>query len=877
MSSIRRLGLLIALLLLAGGAVGASAQTRTGAVGVYYVGPEGPVVQSIRRAAPYVVLVDRVELAQVYVLNNVWVTRGEVDASKIPPGQPVLDAVALQTAGRQVQRENMGLVVFTGAYYPQTNADLRDLLGVAAFSWGINATPAPHVQIGSEADPLQSAIAWHSAPPISARTAITNPNLLRSIVETDAGQPFIQRLRGREGRQVFLVSPWFEDASNAAWSQWPYFDYCIYRLIVEAADAPRILSFAEYPSAPVPQGAVQWVLAGGGAALILLALGGFNAARRALFLNPKLHSAFSVLPPPTPTEQQPGRWAAVGFHRPLAACLLLLGGGVLFFVPWVWYQTRFQPDVLLPWSQTLDFWELVGQGLAVVWALFDVGVGGAAAWYFATLRPQNPREGFRYFQFYLWWQLLSGAVQLGLCAILATLVISETMWAYLSFYFVAHALVQFPGFLSIFGLFFRAIQRLDYEQYTALALTLGTVALQIIAVALLRRWGAAQPGIGAALGAVYGLSLGMLLAQWSAFIIGALLYKRLGYSLRALFWPTFDSYIAGRALSFGLRLTLGSAAIPAAYFVQAFLLRTRLPDYSDFATNWRILLTFLAAYELLAQGLFDPLMPALAETYIHKYRTVAQYYGEQSLRYGMWLSFFLLAVLGGLGPRLLEDFFALRATLLPLFPALLLWGALQGPAGAADCVLVAAGRPGARSLFILGEQVLRLSLLLALFPRLGMGGIAVAYPAARLVWLLAAWSYAGRKALRARLYVWQSVVAPGGAALVLYNVLQGFSASISLPGGAATLYLTLSVAITGLLLYGFLTGFLGGWDDGGLEELRQAVRLSGPGQPVVWPMYQAICLGARISPLHGSFAIDLRPLAHEEAQAMTLRRPPPAN
>jgi hypothetical protein len=75
-----------------------------------------------------------------------------------------------------------------------------------------------------------------------------------------------------------------------------------------------------------------------------------------------------------------------------------------------------------------------------------------------------------------------------------------------------------------------------------------------------------------------------------------------------------------------------------------------------------------------------------------------------------------------------------------------------------------------------------------------------------------------------------------------------------------------------LPVFCFFNGLFGGWDDPGLAELRLAAGLSSLGKPIAWLIYYASALGARLSPLHGRFAIDIYGQAQREAQSLTEER-----
>ena len=544
-------------------------------------------------------------------------------------------------------------------------------------------------------------------------------------------------------------------------------------------------------------------------------------------------------------------------------------------IPAAAYQGDLLPRELIPWTQTLSTWEIVGLGLSVLGLLLDMGTGVAAVYYFATLRIRHPQEAFRYFQYYVWWQVLSGAVQFGLTALVATLILPGTAQAHLAFFLIAHALIQLPGFFQCVKFFFRAVQRLDYEQYLVLALLGGTILIQSWSVRLLRRWGAAQPALGESMGGMLGLGLGVCLAELLVFLISLGLYKRLGYALRALLLPTFDRHIAGRMASFGGRLAFGAAFVPLGAVVQTVLLPRLIPTYSTLHNSWTLAVAFAAAYDILSTGLYNGLLPAITEAHIQGYARLLRYYISQSVHYGLWFSLFLFTALYAVGDRvILGTMGASGVEVVHWLLPILLWGSFQWLAWSANQILIALGRPAIVSWLTIAEQVVRVGLLVVLAPPYGMVGLPIAFAGALMVRGLAGWWFVGRATGRTHVYVWQTFVAPIGAAVVLYGLLgiasEWMWPTISAPTVSASVALLLVGLTAGLAVYGFLTALLGGWDDGGIAELARATRLSGLGWPLAWLLTAAVRLGAQLSPLHGRFPATLREFAEEEARAATL-------
>jgi O-antigen/teichoic acid export membrane protein len=705
-------------------------------------------------------------------------------------------------------------------------------------------------------------------------TVVANPNLLRPIVLTREGDPVIQRVRGREGPQIFLVGAWLEDATNAGWSGWPYYNYLIYHLIGEASGGSP-LSFADYPPAPVPHGQFRLMATIGGLALIVAAVSVFFAMRRLLFLNPATFMRERERLKVSDQLIDQGGWEQVGVQRPLAGLLALAGVGIWILIPLLFFNLYVRPQLLIPWPQTLTYWDWVGLILEGIWLLLDLGTGLAAVRYFAFFRVTNPREAFPYLQFYFWWQLISGAVQLGAVTWVAAAVLPNTASAHFSFFFFAHALVQFPGIWGVFRLFFRSMQRFDYEQILTLVPVVLTPLFQWGLVLLLRPWGAAQPSITEPVAAVIGLGLGVVLGEWAGFFAGAFLYRRMGYGFRWIFQPAFDQQVAGRVLWFGARLAVGDIAVPLGLLGQAFLIAPRVPDYSVISNAWALALTLTLAYKVLQDGLYADLMPALTQAYGHGYQTLARYYLGQGLRYGMWFGIFMLASLAAIGDWMILGIVGGGVTqAAELVGWLLFFGLMLNSLGAPDATLLAAGRPELRSLLVVIENGVRLGLLFLLAPRWGLNGMLAAYGGGLAARVAATWFVIGRLVLQPRISYWQTFAAPAGGAIVVFGLLRAVGSLLWQPSPTASVLLALFSSMPAFLLYALITGVLGGWDDGGLEELRKAVAISGPGWPVGELVYRAVAWGAGYSLLHGRFGSTLRPYAEEEAHALTFRRAP---
>jgi O-antigen/teichoic acid export membrane protein len=569
---------------------------------------------------------------------------------------------------------------------------------------------------------------------------------------------------------------------------------------------------------------------------------------------------------------QPGRggWSNAGFHRPLAGMLILLPLNMLLYFLLVRYRLYTLPDILAPSPNIFSSWQFVEHWAEVIWLLLDAGTGIAAVRYFASLHVRHPRRAFSYFQFYGWWQLFIGAVQLGVVALLSATVIPGASFAHLTYFILIQSIIRFPGFLTVFVLLFRAMQRLDYEQYLTFFLTYGSVAFQALAYLIYTRWGAALPAIEQNQINIVGLGAGLYVAEWFIFILGMFLYHRQGYKIKALLIPISDTQVSRQILSFGIRAAFGTLAVPLGTLIQIYILDNRLPELNPVWRNWIIAIQIAYIFDLLLQQFYRNMIPALSEAVALNYKTLLRYYVTQGVRYGMWLSVFIFAVFAALGQHIVDiihtgTYFQVAEVLLLLLAvAVFRWGIWL-----VDALMLASERPGLSSALTILEQILTIGGGLFLAPRGGMLGFLSAYAVAFLIRTLLSWILMQRLIVRVHIYIWQTLVSPLFSGMLIYYLLHVMLKQITPTWQTGFVFAALLI---GLWIYALFTALFGGWDDTNIRELGRAVRLSGIGKPYAWILWQCIRLGAWISPLHGRFPVVIASIAEEQAIAITYTR-----
>jgi len=836
-----------ALLLLLGLAGDVLAAPPDSSFAVWYLGSKGRVSQALE-LVPDVTFVERPDEAQVLVVNDA-----------------ALDEQEAQLIGRAI-REGKGLLLILG---PQlTPTALCTILG-AEIDLGKRDDAQTLQAVPGLADPLLTQVAWKSAPQVRARSLFRGIAIEALVTTHETGEVALGRTTVGRGT-VYLMTAWLSGGHNPQFKEWAYFNYLIYHLSARAAGFPP-QSFADYPASPVPHRTARLAIL---LAVVLMLSGticAFLVLRRHIARRPE---AVGHLVVRVEERASSSDWEDIGFHRPLAGFLFLFLMGLVLFAPVMTYQGFLLPRYLLPWPQAMGAWDWVVGFFQLFWLVFDVGTSQALIKYFSEHRVREPGRGLEFIQFYIWWQAITGTVQLGGVALAAAFLVPRTAVAHLSFYFIVHSLIQFPGFQRLFTYVFRAFQRFDYEQIVNLVYTV-PMLFQAALVLLLRRWGAAHPVFGEAMGGVLGMGLGLYLCDYASLALGIWLYKRLGYSLKALFLPAFGWETAKEALLFGGKLTIGKVAAPLGQTVRMAILAALMLNYTEVQGNWSLAWALTVGYKALRGGLYEGLMPALSEAYNHGKRMLSTYYVSQGFKFGVWFSAFIFASLGAVADRFIlgalgRDWVRAAQLAVPIF----LLAALQWPLWFADRLQQAAGRPELGALMTLGEQALFIALMLLLVPPLQMWGLFLANLISVSAIGVVSWLINARWILRPRFYLWQGLAAPLLAGAVVYGLVRVGSGLLWRGDMATSLLIFLLAPWPSLPLYSFLTGLLGGWDDNGVRELERAVEMSSFARPLARIIHAGVALGSRLSPLHGRFPVSLYGRAMAEARALTAEKVP---
>ena len=717
-------------------------------------------------------------------------------------------------------------------------------------------------------DPLLKEIIWNGAPQVRERYDIMTPvSAIQPLVTAYETGEWI--LWSAHGGRTFVFNGFLNDA-NPQIQEWAYFNYLIYHMTVRAA-GQMPLSFADYPASPVPHAAernVLWIIMG---LMIATTTTAFIFVRRYSLRHPEEldkivsdHARFE-------TKEQNTEWESVGFHRPLGGFLVAFAIGLVLFIPLIIYQNLILPSYILPSAEALGIWGRVKQFFNLAWLFFDMGTSIAFIKYLSEYRVHDPKRGIQYGQVFIWWQMLSGAVQVAIVIGLASTYAPHSAYALYAWSVIIHALIQIPGFYQVFRHAFNGFQRNDYSRLLDISVNvLLPMLVEPIFVTIMFAWGKSHPMFGGAVGGLLGLGIAAYAGELITFLWGLWLYRRIGFNARVLFLAHFDWDVIKTSFKFGVFEMLGSAAWSFGQAAEIAITQTRLINYAEIWGNWGLAQNFIFAFNV-TQMLNDGVMPAISEAVSNGKRILSQYYSAMAYKYNALTSAFIGAVLLAVAPKFIigstgVEFQRAAIYVIPLT----IWGAVQFPSWVGDNVQLGANKPYLKSILVFGEQVIRVVLAWILLARFQVTALIIAYFVGLFTKGITAYLVNHKLCYPQRFYFWQSLFAPLLAAAAHFGVLS-FLNNFIWKGDQITSVLIFFIGILpSFPLYIFFYGLFGGWDNATLDELKDAVVLTGQVRGLVrWGFYEPTMLGARLSPLNGRFPITIHAEAMKEAKELT--------
>jgi O-antigen/teichoic acid export membrane protein len=317
---------------------------------------------------------------------------------------------------------------------------------------------------------------------------------------------------------------------------------------------------------------------------------------------------------------------------------------------------------------------------------------------------------------------------------------------------------------------------------------------------------------------------------------------------------------------------LGSAAWAVGQSTEILITQTRLINYTEVWGNWGLAQNFIVSFSVIGT-LYDNLMPSISEAISNAHQKLSQYYSAMAYKWGGLMSAYIGAVLLAVADRFIlgasgPEFKRAALYAIPL----IIWGAIQYPSWVGDNVQRGSNRPKLIMLLVGMEQIIRIVLAFWLVKRFQINALIIAYFVGLFTKDVVAYFVNHRLCYPQRFYFWQSLAAPLLAGATHYALLRWITGLIWQGDQVTSILIFLIGILFSYPVYAFLYGFFGGWDDGTLGEVKEAVPLSNFMRPLAWLFWAASAQGARLSLLHGRFPIEIRQAALEEAKLLTRER-----
>jgi O-antigen/teichoic acid export membrane protein len=772
-----------------------------------------------------------------------------------------------------------GIIILMGPNLTK-NASLLVSLGLTTSVTGevIASKALPVPTEGNKNHPILRNIEWNSIPTISNYSNIPLAGLILLETSVDSENPGLPLMSIDNNKHYSVLNIWPDEELNKEFVQWPYFNYFLY-VTIQVSIEKSPLKFADWPYSPVPH--ISETIFLGFMVLVVgtITITGFQYARKYAENNPLIEKELSEIAKEVKSVSD---WEEIGMHRQLGGFLVQLFIGIVILLPNVIMTALVFPLVILPSPQAAGFYDFTVHFFEAIWLLFDLGSATAMVKFFAEHRVKRPQYALRFVQIFIWYQMISGIMQLFLVSFLGSIIFPRIFLAHMSWVFVTHAFFQWPAFFLVFMLIFRAMNRIDLHQIINLLLyAVFNITLQYLVIIIFRVFLGSNLIFGDALAGAIGYSVGNYVIQWTTFLVSLWIFKRLGFSVISIFRVDFTWEEIKAMLKFGSKWVLGYVLPPLGWFWQVFLLSTFLPNYTQQQGYFAIAWSFALIVQIV--GLFaEGILGGISESYHAGRKKLTQYYAVSSLKWAAFFDFFFVAALMAVGPRFILGGAGVEwSGAAILIPWLLIFHAFGYLSWLGDWMFAGSDRPGWAALSWIIEQGLRAILLILFIPIweffsivFGSPLVAVmfAYIPALIIKNIFMWYVIRRNEyfkFRWHDLLHQGIIAPIFSAIILFSILEVIFSFIWKGEIITSIIILIIGVILGLYFYAFVYGLLGGFDDGTLSEFKRAIGMAKGVWIFTKPLWQITALGARLSPLHNKFPISIFDEAQIEAKSLT--------
>ncbi|MFX0102134.1 MAG: hypothetical protein ACFFCS_21390 [Candidatus Hodarchaeota archaeon] len=368
-------------------------------------------------------------------------------------------------------------------------------------------------------------------------------------------------------------------------------------------------------------------------------------------------------------------WERIGFHRQLAGFFynylpIILGGvfltmGAGIIIP-----------LILPYPEAKGFSEVGKSMYALMFMLFDAGLGSAIGLYVPKHRITDPKRALEYLSFFIWFQMFTGLIQITAISIYIFNWMPQNM-AHLAWIFLVYSTVQYPGMLNVLKSALKSFQHYGKVILLGFLQNIAETFTQVGFI-LLGRWlGSQNPEIGELMGMSIGLVVGLYIDDFIMFFLSIRYLNKvlndIGLNVGMCLRPRFSKEVAKEAFVYGLK-TMPSGIYGNILGFFSFLVTfTFLPQYATWLGMINLVKVFVGQINQ-AGNIKSNTEMAVSEAYNNGKKKLSQFYIMMALKWRFILTMFLgvtIAILIPIALRELLDIFGENwLPALPLIPFL---------------------------------------------------------------------------------------------------------------------------------------------------------------------------------------------------------------
>ncbi|MHA1338527.1 MAG: hypothetical protein ACTSRZ_02875 [Promethearchaeota archaeon] len=601
-------------------------------------------------------------------------------------------------------------------------------------------------------------------------------------------------------------------------------------------------------------------------------------------------------------------WNEVGYHRITGGVFysyILLIVGAVIGLGTVAIIAEF-----LPYPEINGYKTLTSSILGFWFGLLDLNLGGGGslsdgmARFIGQYADTNPKRSMKYIQFYIWFQMWTGVLQVTIIYITVFYYFENTNLAYLSYFILAQTLVQYPGMLMIMEDSLKAFQRGDKTAWLSwMQDTVFQVSINIICLIIGKYWGASNPRIGELMGITIFYILSQFLDDWFNLLIGAKMFSKvmkqrgIEHGFFRLFIPDFDKEVVLEALKFTGKQWIGNQIKGFIGYLIGLYILVITPQMA----SWQglLLIPQFLGHLVAMVNLGSPAVPAISESYNNGKEELARYFIHDTFKYYVFITLWMAVPLMVMTPRILETIMNLEFVKgLENYQAGLImipWFMLNSGTGWLRAlwskIFVACDKPmppiyidylftipgyGFQFLFLyLTVETNILPVWFILFMpaflndslKMIVGYIWLQKTTIKINWRQMAWQVAiapilASVAYAIVLYIFQFTIWP------LLDMIATAAFGEIGPLIIAFIILLCILFVFPAIFFGPFYSLFGGWDDFTIEEFRKCAIISGPSKFITMMLYKICYKFHKLSPWGNKYPIANYELVKKQVEEL---------